>query len=110
MIKTYICHPYADDPYQNEMHVLGLCVKLVQENPLRVPIAPQIYLPRFLDDSIPGEREAAMMMCLELALMCDEIWVCAEPGEESAGMKQEIEHTAGIVPQVWVPRLRRRVL
>jgi hypothetical protein len=106
MRKIYICHPYSDNPYANEQHLVKLCSEIVERSPENIPIAPQIYLTRFMDDST--QREQAMAICIQLALMCDEVWVCSEPGEESPGMKQEIEacEEAG-VPMVWVPWLRR---
>lgn len=107
MIKVYICHPYGDNPVANEQHIAALCSRIVSKMPEILPLAPQLYLPRFMCEEVPAEREHAMQLCIQIALMCDTIWVCSEPGEESPGMKQEIEACQGVVPLVWMPELRR---
>ena len=50
-----------------------------------LPLAPQIYLPAFIDDS--KERELALELCLKFVAMSDEVRVFGEPSE---GMLLEI--------------------
>ena len=57
------------------------------------PLAPQIYLPQFVDEST--ERALALKLCLELLALSEEVRVYGEP---SAGMHLEIAeaHRLGI--------------
>ena len=81
MKKIYICHPYRDNPAGNAIRALEIAREVARMGDL--PIAPQIYLPQFLD----GE-ERAMECCFTLLKCCDEILVAA--GGVTAGMRQEI--------------------
>lgn len=67
--RIYVCHPYANDPAGNAVLVRGICRALVAEG--RLPIAPHLYLPAFLDEAT--ERELALELCLELVDLCDEV-------------------------------------
>lgn len=84
--RVYVCHPFADDPDANTKRVLDLCRALTDSGYL--PIAPQIYLPRFMDEAT--ERERALSLCLELVGTCDEVRVYG--GRITAGMRREIEY------------------
>lgn len=55
------------------------------------PYAPHLLCTRFLDDTIPEERERGISLGLHMLERCDEIWVFLRRGEEpSRGMKREI--------------------
>ena len=49
------------------------------------------YLPRFMDDDIPAERELALSFGIRLLCGCRELWVFGEIISE--GMKGEIEES-----------------
>jgi hypothetical protein len=51
-----------------------------------LPIAPQLYLPAFLDETT--ERNLALQFCLRLVALADEVRVYGEP---TAGMRLEID-------------------
>ena len=85
MKAIYVCHPYSGDPEGNRVKVRKICRILVGMGVL--PVAPQIYLPAFIDEG--SEREVAMRMCRELLTRCDAIGICGD--EITAGMKEEIE-------------------
>lgn len=83
--RIYVCHPYADDPEANTERVRELCRALTDSGYL--PVAPQLYLPQFLDEDT--QREVALSFCLELVGICDEVRVYG--GRVTAGMRREIE-------------------
>ncbi len=80
----YICHPYSGDPEGNRAKVVKFCMAVASTGLL--PLAPQIYLPQFVDEKM--QRELAMQMCRELLTRCDALGVCGD--EITAGMKEEI--------------------
>ena len=51
-----------------------------------MPVAPQLYLPQFVDERT--ERERALDLCLELLDACDEVRVYG--GTVTAGMRAEL--------------------
>ena len=57
--------------------------ELAQEGDL--PLAPQIYLPNFIDEAC--ERKLALGVCLRLLTLADEMWAYGEPTD---GMRLEI--------------------
>ncbi len=79
------------EPPGDDLAVRSLARQLALEGHL--PLAPQIYLPRFLDEDT--ERQLAMDLCLKLARMADEVWAY---GDLSDGMRVEITeaHRLGI--------------
>jgi hypothetical protein len=79
----FICHPFRFDRGRNEKAVRALARRLALQGYL--PLAPQIYLPQFLDEAI--ERDLALRCCLRLVAVADELWVYGEPTE---GMELEI--------------------
>ncbi|KKN10588.1 hypothetical protein LCGC14_1035000 [marine sediment metagenome] len=95
MRTIYVCHPYSGDPEGNRVKVLRICKMLADRGDL--PIAPQIYLPQFVDEAT--RRKLAMEMCVALLTACDEILVCG--GVVSPGMLEEINfaNAMGIRPE-----------
>jgi hypothetical protein len=81
---VYICHPYSNDPAGNAARVAAICRCIVAEG--MMPIAPQVYLPAFVDDAT--ERETAMALCLGLMFWCDEVRVYGPT--LTAGMLEEL--------------------
>ncbi|MGI5865486.1 MAG: exonuclease domain-containing protein [Myxococcales bacterium] len=84
--RVYVCHPYRDDPQGNAARVAEVCRALTDSG--LVPIAPQLYLPAFVDEAT--QREEALALCLELLDVCDEVRVYGE--RVSEGMRVELRH------------------
>ncbi len=87
--RVYVCHAFAEDPQANAERVRTLCRALAESGFL--PVAPQVYLPLFLDEAT--ERERALSLCLELVGTCDEVRVY---GLVTAGMRREIERAEAL--------------
>lgn len=90
MRRVYVCHPFAGDVPDNTTRVRAICHALAESGFL--PVAPHLYLPRFLDEAT--ERERALAVCLELVATCDEVRVYG--GTVTAGMMREIEHAEAL--------------
>ena len=88
--RIYVCHPFADDPEGNAGRVRALCQVLVECGVL--PVAPQIYLPQFIDEAT--HRDRALQLCLGLLDVCDEVRVYS--GRITSGMRLEIEHAEAL--------------
>ncbi len=82
---VYICSPLRGDIEQNIKAAKRYCREAVMEGAM--PIAPHVYFTQFLDDAVPEERAAGMIMGLEMLRRCEEVWVYGEPTE---GMRAEI--------------------
>lgn len=80
---VFVSHPFALDPDGNRRRVAAIARRLVLEKQL--PLAPQIYLPVFLDEAT--ERELALRLCLRCVALSDEV---RSYGEPTAGMRLEI--------------------
>jgi hypothetical protein len=83
---VYICSPYRGNTEGNAANALRYCRFAVERG--KFPIAPHCYLPRFMDDGNPAERELALSFGVRLLCGCRELWVFGT--EISAGMKREI--------------------
>jgi len=84
--KVYICSPFAGDTEANVEKALKYCRFALQKG--KFPIAPHCYLPRFMDDANPAERELALSFGLRLLNDCRELWIFGS--RISEGMKREI--------------------
>ena len=89
MRLIYICSPLRGDIEGNIRKAEKYCRLAVEIDPDVIPIAPHIYCTRFLDDTIPEEREAGLRMGLQLLDNCSELWYFGNPSE---GMKGEIRY------------------
>ena len=85
--QIYIASPYKGDTKQNVKNALRYCRFAVKSG--YFPIAPHCYLPRFMDDSDPVERELALEFGLKLMKNCRELWVFGD--RVSDGMYKEIK-------------------
>jgi hypothetical protein len=83
MRNVFISHAFSADAGPNARRVLTIARACAKRGVL--PLAPQIYLPRFIDEAT--ERELALKMCLTMVALCDEVRIY---GEISAGMLLEI--------------------
>lgn len=84
--KVYICSPFAGDTEANVANALRYCRFALSKG--KFPIAPHCYLPRFMDDSNPAERELALSFGVRMLYECRELWVFGD--RISEGMKKEI--------------------
>ena len=84
--KVYICSPFRGDTEKNTANILRYCRFAVEQG--YFPIAPHAYLPRFMDDDNPSERELALSFGIRLLGGCKELWIFG--GEITEGMKREI--------------------
>lgn len=82
---AYVCSPYSGDVEGNTTLARRMCAAAVAR--CRIPIAPHLLFPQFMDDRNPAERELAMFMNRILLSKCEEVWVYAP--HISPGMKQE---------------------
>jgi hypothetical protein len=85
--RVYICSPYRGDTEINAANALRYCRFAVKQG--FFPLAPHCYLPLFMNDDIPAERELALSFGLRLLHGCRELWVFGEVISE--GMKREID-------------------
>lgn len=83
--RVYVCHPYRNAPAENVERVTEICKALSASG--HMPVAPQLYLPQFMDEAT--EREQALAMCFELLEASDEVRVYGQ--SITAGMRVEIE-------------------
>ncbi len=90
--KAYICSPYKGDTETNIVNAIRYCKFAVEQG--FMPVCPHIYFTRFLDDSIPDERELGLALGIKLLRGCSQIWIFAESlcgGDKiSEGMRREI--------------------
>jgi hypothetical protein len=83
-MRVYIAHPWSDDPQGNAEDIKFICKGVVTNGAL--PIAPQLYLPHFLEEET--QRELALKFCLELLADCDLVLAF---GVLTPGMKRELD-------------------
>jgi len=81
--RVFISHPFGANPRINSRNVRALARRLAHRGHL--PLAPQFYLPQFLDEA--SERDLALNLCVALVALSDEVWVYGTP---TAGMRLEI--------------------
>ena len=85
--RVYIASPFKGDTERNVQNALRYCRFAVEQG--YFPLAPHCYLPLFMDDDDPAERELALSFGLRLLNGCKELWVFGD--RISEGMKQEIK-------------------
>lgn len=83
---VYICSPYSGDVEGNTQRARAYCRYAVDKG--RIPLAPHLYFPQFLDDRT--ERSLALFMDIVLLSKCAELWVFGETISE--GMQKEIRY------------------
>lgn len=85
--RVYICSPFRGDTARNTANAISYCRFALTRG--KFPIAPHCYLPLFMDDNKPAERELALAFGLRLLQGCRELWVFGDIISE--GMGYEIE-------------------
>ena len=86
MPVVYVCSPYAGDIEANVMKARRYCRYGTDRD--RIPLAPHLLLPQFLDEKT--ERDLALFMDIALLSKCAELWVFGDV--ISIGMQKEIEY------------------
>lgn len=98
-MKVYVAHPFAGDAAANVERIRAICKAIVADGHL--PIAPQLYLPAFIEEAT--DRELALRLCLELVACCDALWFYGT--HVSPGMEREIsaaqEHGIPVVNRLY---------
>lgn len=84
---VYICSPYSGDVEANMELARLFCAHAVAR--CKIPLAPHLLFPQFMDDNDPETRELAMFFNRILLSKCEAIWVYM--ARVSAGMRVEIE-------------------
>ncbi len=85
--KVFVSSPLRGDIEGNIKKAEEYCRYVVEQG--HFPYAPHVFFTRFLDDTVPKERELGIAGGIEFLKVCDEMWVFGF--EVTAGMKQEIE-------------------
>ena len=86
MPLVYICSPYQGNVDQNTLAAQRYS-RFALENK-RLPIAPHLLFPQFMNDQNHRERALAMFFNRILIGHCEAVWVYAD--HISTGMRQEI--------------------
>ena len=79
----YVCSPYSGDEKKNVARARLYCRFVLEKN--RIPLAPHLLYPQFMDD-----RDRGRIYAINKAILakCAELWVFGD--ERSPGMKREI--------------------
>ncbi len=87
----YIAHPIGGDVEGNVERVLRICRAIHIQKRDIIPFAPYIASLKYLDDTIPEERELGMLANRELFLRkaMDEMWLYGS--KISIGMAREVQ-------------------
>jgi hypothetical protein len=87
MKLIFVCSPYRGNLEYNTSRAQGYC-RFVHSQGC-VPYAPHLNNPQFLDESIPEEREAGIILGLQLLKRSDEMWLFGD--RLSEGMTEELK-------------------
>ena len=90
MKLIYICSPFRGDTAANTEAAQRYCRDAYEKN--CIPVAPHLYLPQFLNDDEPKERDLALRIGLRLIDYCSEVWVHGD--RISDGMRGEIDYAS----------------
>ena len=83
---VYICSPHSGDTEANVELARQFCGLAVSAG--KIPFAPHLHYPQFMDDADPDQRELAMFFNRVLLAKCEALW--AYVGHVSPGMRLEI--------------------
>lgn len=84
---VYICSPYAGDVEANVEAARKYSRFAVEKG--RIPIAPHLLFPQFLNDANPRERQLGLFFGNAVMSKCSEVWVFGS--RISSGMEAEIK-------------------
>ena len=88
MSIVFICSPYAGDIKINTRKARRYCRFAYTQN--KIPIAPHLIYPQFLNENIKEERESGIKMGLEILKKSNELWCFGN--EISNGMNTELKY------------------
>ena len=83
---VFICSPFAGKVIRNVDNARKYCRFAVSKN--KLPIAPHLLFPQFLDDKDKEQRKLGLSMGMQLMKHCHEVWVFGN--EVTDGMAKEI--------------------
>ena len=83
---VFICSPFAGDEKLNLLRARRYCRFAVSQN--KIPIAPHLLFPQFMEDDCPKQRKLAIFMGLVLLSKCKELWYFGDT--ISPGMSVEL--------------------
>ncbi len=86
MKLIFVCSPYRGNVEYNTSRAQGYCRFIHSRG--NIPFAPHLHNTQFLDESIPEEREAGIMLGLQFLLRSDELWLFGD--KLTDGMKAEL--------------------
>lgn len=94
MPMIYICSRYRADSTEELRRNIEVAKQVCQSvaKAGAIPIAPHLYFPRFLDDSMPEDRYFGMGAGKRLMGQCVSFHVVTVDGVISEGMQEEIEY------------------
>lgn len=92
MKLVYVCSPLRGDMDANIEKAHDYCRYVMACG--FTPLAPHTIYTRYLDESIPEQRQRGLDMGLQLLRMSDELWVCGRA--VSAGMIGEIDQARSL--------------
>ncbi|MDP9801518.1 hypothetical protein J2S49_001594 [Arcanobacterium wilhelmae] len=84
---VYICSPYSGDTDSNLELARRICTHAVKA--MKIPLAPHLLFPQFMNDEDQDDRELAMFFNRVLLSHCEAVWVYTP--RVSAGMRLEID-------------------
>lgn len=84
---VFICSPFAGDTEHNIRCAQNYCRYAVSKN--RIPFAPHLLFPQFMDDSDPEQRKLALHFGMRFMNKCTEVWAFGK--NISKGMRVEID-------------------
>lgn len=84
---VYICSAYSAEVESDMEAARRYCRFAVDKG--RIPIAPRLLFPQFLNDKNPKERQLGLFFSNALMSKCSEVWVFGD--YSSAEMKDEIK-------------------
>jgi hypothetical protein len=84
--RVFICSPFRGDIVYNREAAAKYARYALDHNCF--PIAPHLYLPVFMNDNDPAERELAIRFGLRLLGGCKELWMFGDT--VSSGMRREL--------------------
>lgn len=84
----FVCSPFRGDIEHNTEQARKYCRQVSELG--KIPIAPHLYFPQFLNDADPVERTRGIAFGIALMCFCEEVWVFGDV--ISDGMKHEIKY------------------
>ncbi len=85
--SAFVCSAYQKDE-ENLVLARKYCQYVLKQE--RLPFAPHLLFPQFLDENTPKERQFGIELGEAFMNRCDEMWVFVRNGILSPGMTEEI--------------------